>query len=201
MLEILLYIHSISLANQPLILRASAVPSSPKHAPSQLRSLSAMRLLPGELSRPQQWDGGAPVSLGSLLPSLPPPTPALPVQDFHCGLQLQPDSWNAAKTINAAAFKNDSNRIFFSCTPAPPDAPGRARLPRARQAPALTRPFIFSGPSGLFTAGPCSSSSQERRGRVPGKRDPSTPTSLFASLLFTPVLSQEFLLKVFGKHW
>lgn len=114
-LEILLYVHSISLANQPHILRASAVPSSPKHAASQLRSLSAMRLLPGVLSRPQQWDGGAPVSLGSLLPSVLPP-PALPVQDFHCGLQLQPDSWNAAKkkNINAAAFKNDSNRIFFA---------------------------------------------------------------------------------------
>lgn len=38
-------------------------------------------------------------------------------------------------------------------------------------------------------------------GQVPGKQDPSTLKSLFASLLFTPVLSQEFLLKVFGKHW
>lgn len=51
----------------------------------------------------------------------------------------------------------------------------------------------------LFTVG-LSRGPIRNCGQVPGKQDPSTLKSLFASLLFTPVLSQEFLLKVFGKH-
>lgn len=52
----------------------------------------------------------------------------------------------------------------------------------------------------LFTVG-VSGGPIRNCGQVPGKQDPSTLKSLFASLLFTPVLSQEFFLKVFGKHW
>lgn len=52
----------------------------PFPAPPQTCSESAPLIkrhetITGELSRPQQWDGGAPVPLGSLLPSLPPPHP------------------------------------------------------------------------------------------------------------------------------
>lgn len=83
------------LANQPRILRVCAVPSSPKHAPSQPRSLTAMRLLPGELPSSKQWS--TQVSPGSLAPSLlpppsqppptpPPPGPGRPLRTFSCSL-------------------------------------------------------------------------------------------------------------------
>lgn len=64
----------------------------------------------------------------------------------------------------------------------------------------LPIPVLFFFFFKLFTVG-LSRGPIRNCGQVPGKQDPSTLKSLFASLLFTPVLSQEFLLKVFGKHW
>lgn len=140
---------------------------------------------------------------GSLAPFVLPPSQPRS-RTSGSDLQLQLDSWNAAKPWTQQPLK--CLRQHLPSTLVLHDAFERAWLVHACKAHSLIHSFLYSGPSShfisteLFTVGLSRSSSQKKCGHVPGKRDLSTLKKLFASLLFSPVLPQEFLLKVFGKH-
>lgn len=141
---------------------SAAFPAPPEHGPSQPRSLTAMRLLPGELPSSQQWgDGGAPrfqrvhwLPASSHHhphsfphPTPPSPGPGRPPRTFSCSLTAgMQQNHKGSSHLKKKKKKATQTATASHASPAWRVGASTAPFTHACQAHSLIRSLLHSGP-------------------------------------------------------